>query len=219
MLSECTVTEVVAFLEKWQTLLGALLGGVIALGVALIVARSATRREERISAILLISDLMAVRAAAENLVRIAEEQKVSQENYPIWVSEKLSWRRPRLSTLFESNMARVVNLDARLSAHLSLFKIAYTSLEEHIVRVAEDAERLLTKGSPEIPRSSVATAADARAAAGALALAAKHAAYAEYLLSAFVLSRLPAFVNRIRMRACPNELDRESKKLLTDGRI
>lgn len=219
MLSECTVIDVTTFLAKWQTLLGALLGGVFSLSVALIVARSATRREERVSAILLLSDLMSVRAAAENLARIAAEQKVSEENYPLWVSEKLSWRRPRLSALFESNVARVVGLDARLSAHLNLFKISYTSLEEHLARVAEDAEQLRTKDLPMIPRSPAATSVDAKAVAGALALAAKHAAYAEYFLTAFILSRVPAFVSRLRMCVFTNELDRESKTLLGEGRI
>lgn len=206
-----------AFLDKWQTLAGALLGGLFSLGVALVVARSATRREERVSAILLLSDLMSVRAAAENLMNIAKEQQVSEESYPLWISEKLSWRRPRLSMLFESNVARVVSVDARLSAHLSLFKIACTLLEEHLARVVEDTERLRTKGLPEIPRPPTAIATDAKAVADALALAGKHATYSEYFLSAFVLSRVPVFLSRIRMYTFPNEFDRESKKLLTEG--
>ena len=135
----------------------------------------------------------------------------------MWVTEKLSWRRPHLSALFESNVARVVNVDARLSAHLRLFEIAYTSLEEHVSRVAQDAQRLRTLGElREIPRSPMSTAADAKAAANALALAGTHAGYAEYFITEFVLNSTPAFLHRIRMRICPNEQDRKSKVLPTE---
>jgi len=211
--------DAVAFLQKWQTLTGAMIGGFISLLVALIVATSATRREQRISAILLLSDLMAVRAAAENLARIAKEQGVTEERYPLWASEKLSWRRPRLSALFESNMARVISVDARLGAHLSLFKTVYTSIDDHVARVENDAQRLRTQGRSEFPRSPAETAADANVAAAALKLAGEHAAYAEYFLSAFVLNTMPGFMKRIRIWAWPNEIDRGSKRLLSEGRI
>ncbi|MGO9444622.1 MAG: hypothetical protein ACLPXB_07575 [Thiobacillaceae bacterium] len=190
----------------------------MALVVALIVASSATRREQRISAILLVSDVMQVRAAYEHLTRLAKEKKVAPENYPMWVANYLSWRHPRLSVLFESNMARVVSIDARLGAHLSLFRMAYTSLEEHLARVREDAQRLLEMTSQNLnpPRNPQATATDAKVVADALALAAEHAAYAQYFLSELVLSPVPGFIKRIRMRAWPSDMDRQSKKLLTD---
>ena len=214
------VAEIIEFLQKWQTLIGSIIGGLIALFVAVIVSWTATRREQRISAILVISDVMQFRAAYENLTKIAEEQNVAPNQYPMWVAEKLSWSRPRLSLLFEANMARVISVDARLGAHLSLFRTACASLDEHLVRLDEDAQRFWGRTSQNgIPRNPQETATDARVVAGALALAAKHAAYAEYFLSALVLSRVPAFIKRIRMRVNPNDWDKESKKLLTEGYV
>ena len=58
MLDRATcVAEVVDFLYRWQTLIGAFLGTLGGLFAALLVAHSARRREEIISAMLAIRDL------------------------------------------------------------------------------------------------------------------------------------------------------------------
>ncbi len=46
--------ELFCFLEKWQTLIGAFIGGIVGLLAALLVARDARRREEKTAAMLLV---------------------------------------------------------------------------------------------------------------------------------------------------------------------
>ena len=63
--------DLVCFLERWQDLAGAFLGGLIGLLAALIVAWDVSRREQRRAAKLLIGDLLAFYATAENLRALA----------------------------------------------------------------------------------------------------------------------------------------------------
>ncbi len=212
--------ELIFALDRWQTLIGGVLGGVIiALTAALIVAGSATRRAQRIAATLLTSNLLAIHATAQNLKNLATEAGISSEDYPLWVSEKLLWRRLRLSVLFESQMARLMDVDVTLAAHLSFVKTIYTTVEEHIARIAQDAENLRIRVRRVVPRSSQATAADADAIANGLALAGEHAACAHHLISQLVLSPIPRYMKRVRMWLHPSEQEKRSRKLIDEGRI
>lgn len=210
------MSDIVSILYKWQTLIGSLLGGLFALATALLVAQSATRREQRVAAMLLTTDALSIYVIANNLKILAEEEKISAEKYPMWVSEKLSWRRPRLSNLFEAQMARMMDVDVALAAHLSFLKMIYTTIDDPIARIEQDAESLRTK---DLPRSRQATEADAAAVANSLALAAEHAACAQHLLAELVLNRVPRFLKRIRMWLRPSEQEILSARLLKNGHI
>lgn len=66
--------SVVAFLDKWQSLLGGLIGGVVAISAALIVAYSGRRREDRAAATLVFSKLDELRITAEAVEEAATEK-------------------------------------------------------------------------------------------------------------------------------------------------
>lgn len=65
-------TEYVDFLDKWKELIGAALGGVFALAVALIVAKDARSREERNAAVQLIASFTNLSARSASLSALAE---------------------------------------------------------------------------------------------------------------------------------------------------
>jgi hypothetical protein len=213
------MTDLVCILDRWQTLIGSLLGGFFALATALIVAQSATRREQRVAAMLLTADALAIYTTANKLKSLAEEKNISDEKYPLWVSEKLSLRRPRLSSLFDAQMARMIDVDDALAAHLSFVKMIYSSIDDHIGRIEQDMESRRTEGLRVAPRSTQAMEADAVAVADSLALAAEHAACAQHLLAVLVLSPVPRFIKRIRMWLRPSERELLSKSLLENGHI
>ena len=215
----CSMNEFASFIHRWQTLIGALMGGIFALATAFVVAGSAIRRAQRTAAVLLIVDLLSVLRVSDNLKRLAQEQSVEETKYPLWVSKKLSWRRPKLTSAYDSLAANLVGVDYALSAHLSLLKIVYSNLEEHLARIETDIEDRRTKGSPRIPRALQATEADASSVASALRLAGAHATCAAHLLEELVLSRMPRSLKRIRMCCCPTEVELTSKKLLREGKI
>src|SRR6266705_990224 len=141
------MNEFVSFVHRWQTLIGALMGGIFALATAFVVAGSVIRRAQRTAAAL---------------------QSVEETKYPLWVSEKLSWRRPKLTSTYDSHAANLVGVEDALSAHLSLLKMVYSTLEEHLARIEADIEDRRTKSSLRTPRSLQATEVDASSVASAL---------------------------------------------------
>lgn len=213
------MTDLVSIIDHWQTLIGAVLGGIFALGTALVVSTSALRRAQRTAAAVLIVDLLPILRVSEYLETLAKEDGVDKEKYPLWVSEKLIWRRPQLSSAYDSHVANLVGIQEGLSAHLSLLKMVYSSLEDHLARIETDAEDRRTKGLPRIPRAPQATQADASIVAGGLKLAGTHATCAAYLLEQLILSRTPRLLKRIRMCVRSTAIELKSKELLREGGI
>lgn len=213
------MTKLITIIDHWQTLIGSLLGGMFALSTALVVASSAVRTARRTAAALLIVDLLSIVRVSEHLEDMAREEKIDEKKFPLWVSEKLNWRRPQLSSSYDAHVANLVGVDEGLSAHLSLLKMAYSGLDDHLARIKSDVEDRRLSGSPRIPRAPQDTEADANIAAHGLKLAGAHAACAAHLLEQLVISRTPAFLKRIRMLVRPASIEIKSKELLRDGTL
>lgn len=209
---------IVEFLGRWQTLIGAFLGGVFALTTAFVVAGTALRREQRVAARLLLVDLLSIVAAAQNLKTIAKEEKIDDAQYPSWVCQKLIWRRPQLSSDFDANIARVNDVASSLAVHLSFVKMVYSGLQVHLGRVENDTQVLQGTHPRGIPRSPGATAVDAREVARGLALSAEHAECAIHLLHTLVLTNVPRWAKRIRMSISPVAIEERSRQLIQSGK-
>lgn len=205
-------------LFHWQTLLGSILGGVIALLAALIVAHSQTRRERRAAASLVLTDLMSVEATEEKLKHLSKAQQVDAKDYPSWVAEKLEWRRPKLSSFFEAEVARLLDLHPALSAHLNLFRTIYPSIEESLERLRTDQEQLSTVGLERPPRAPQNQASDTESVAHALEISAAHSRYAQYYLGKLIFGPFPTFSN-LRMRAWRTQREKDSLEFLRTGSI
>lgn len=208
------MSEIVIFLEKWQTLLGSIIGGIIALFVALIVAHSLRRREEVASAMLLLSDITEVRIAFEVLRDLAVEKKIPDNEYPLWLAEKLAGSFPKLSPLFENAVVRMLPINAVLAAHLTLFHKIYTGVEINVKRIQEDFRLFNEKGKPN--RSKDHFKADANLINKHFPLAVQHATCAGSLISDLILSKTPTFkILRRRFWQTPEE--KECMKRLKKG--
>ncbi len=211
------MNDIAALLYRWQSLSGALLGGIISLTTALVIVGSAIKRSQRTATALLMVDVLSISRVSEHLKTLAQHESIATDRYPIWVSEKLNWRRPRLSSAYESHVANVIDIDERLSAHLSLLKMVYSGLEEHLARIESDADDRRGGHGERVPRALQATESDASVVADSLELAGAHAVCAAHLLEQFVLSRVPRFLKRFRMYFCPTAIEKQSKELLHKG--
>lgn len=206
--------NIVNFMDHWQTLIGAIIGGLFALTVALLVAFKARRREEISAAMLLVGNLVSVKAAEETLMEQASEENVEDAILAPWVAEKLVWPRPRLSPMFEASLVRVMPISAVLSAHLDLFHTIYADVERHLERLAGDFEEVRRNGKPL--RTKEAMNADASLARKGFAIAAAHAKCAERLLTQLVLSQFPTW-HRVRRVILPSKDERQCNKRLKQG--
>jgi hypothetical protein len=205
--------EIVAFLEKWQTLVGAIIGGIIALFVALLVAYKARRQEDLSAAMLLVGNLVTVRAASRALEDLAKEENIANENLPYWLSEKLVRRRIAMSPMFEASRIRLMPVDVRLAAHLELFQVIFTDIETRLDMLKNDYALFDADEKPT--RNPEVLKADCRVIHEGFISAVAHAKCAERILTLKVLSNWPRF-HAVRMilkktseeKACRNLLDR-----------
>lgn len=174
-------------LDRWQTLVGAVVGGLVALLAALVVAYRAERRSDLAAAMHLVGTLVQVRVASTQLEALAKERGIADENdRAAWQAEKLVWLRPKLSPMFEASVARVMPIDVAAAAHLQLFLSQYLDLEDKLTRLQPDIEAYQRGVEPQRGKDYVI--ADARAAKRLFDAVATHAACAEHLISKFVLS-------------------------------
>jgi hypothetical protein len=203
--------EIVVFLDKWQTLAGAIIGGLIALLVALLVAYKARRQEDLSAAMLLVGNLVTVRTASRALEDLAKEENIADENLPYWLSEKLVRRRIALSPMFEASRIRLMPVDVRLAAHLELFQVIFTDIEAKLDMLtndfaAFDAEEKTTR-NPEVLK------ADCRVIHKGFITAVAHAKCAERILTLKVLSNWPTF-HAVRMMLKKTSEEKACRNLL-----
>ena len=186
--------NLITFLEKWQTLLGSIIGGIFALFVALIVANKAKRNEEISSAMLIVGDLVIVKETRSALEALAKRDNISDQDYSDWITAKLAQKGPKRSSLFEASMTRIMPVNPYLAVHLKLFKTIY-----------EDIERML---SDEVKNCELIK--------NNFYKSTTHADYAIYFLNKLVLSNFSTF-NKIRMSLFSFAKEKGSQKVLKTG--
>ncbi|MFM0644987.1 hypothetical protein PQR14_11690 [Paraburkholderia bryophila] len=212
MESTHALTALVAFLDKWQTLAGSLIGAAAAVAVALIVSERVPRRDRYIAAVALLPDLQILRAANDDTKKRAEAAR--------WLV--LNGRLPTMPVLHSTEAHQLNDIDDRLSAHLSLLKINHREVEKQLPLFAQYENQARAPGSPTDKLVANALAEDISARLqDAWRVTTEHAEMAEYFLDRFIFCpwwRPPSF-SRIRMRMLPNDYDRRSTHLLKTGSV
>lgn len=202
----------VKFLSDWQTLIGAVAGGIVALLAALVVAFRSERRSDLAAAMYLVGTLVAVRVAGQQLNNLATKQQVTNPDVrAVWQAEKLVWLRPKLSPMFEASMARIMPLDGTTASHLTFFHSQYLSLEDKLRRIESDIAEFQRGKEPE--RGKAHLMEDAKSSKRVFDDVVVYADCAVHLLSKFVLSK-KAFWNRLWCRWFPDEKTKHCRELL-----
>ncbi|CAD6562653.1 hypothetical protein ACFQ3P_38565 [Paraburkholderia sabiae] len=213
--------DLVAFLEKWQDLTGAIIGGLLGVIGALIVARSATRRERKIAATMVLPEVQSFEAAQMGIakhLKVSYQSKAAQKRQTCFMLLK---QRPKIRALHGETITHLYDLDARLFAHLSLCKMIHEEFEAslgHFEQAWKSAKAPIA--SPQ-DAAMVEAAIDIRVAAVTVAWdhCVEHATLANYFLGHFNFSLWPVWAGKLRMRLFPNDFDRRSKRLLKEGQL
>lgn len=189
-------------LHDWQDLSGAIIGGLLGVSGALIVARSVSKREHRTAARMLMQDLLNFTGMVYGLTykRTLTLAAVGAEK----LAQDLSYYRHQLSPLFESQMAVMIAGNRVLAGLLIGFKACYASIERHMQRI-ERAQ--LTPSSPPAVR-------DRDALPGTLQQADEYATAALYLLELEEMGVLQRVRGRLRRRWHPDKQDRDAEALI-----
>lgn len=210
------MADMISVLEKWQSLAGATISATAAFAVAFLVAHINRRREDVSAAMVLIGNLTTVMSANETLRTLAAKDKVTDDDYPMWLAQRLSSSRPTLSPLFDGCVSRLMPVDTTLAVHLELFNVIYRSVERHLDRIVEDIEYF--QKHQTLLHSKKDTKADAEVVKGGFVLAAKHAECAERLLALLVLGNWPT-LHRMRRLVWSTKAEIECKRFLNTGAL
>jgi hypothetical protein len=172
-MDKAEIARFIGLIFKWQTLVGSILGGMFALGTALIVARSARRRDEQAAGMIALATLAPVQVTSKTLAALSSRDGVTEDKFPIWFAEMVAHARPSVSSLFDSSAARLMSVDVSLAAHLSLFQQTYSQAESVLKRIADDRTYYHMHG--KLPRPQDLMKADCYAATKHFQYAAEHA--------------------------------------------
>jgi len=140
------MNDIICFIYKWQPLIGAVIGGVFALFVALVVAYKSRRYEQSVSAILLIPDLLQLHISQDKIEEYAETYNIPEDNRDHWMASHLIEFRPKLSPLYEVSMSRVMPIHPALAAHLNFVIKFYNSVEERLKKLEENMQNYKKTG-------------------------------------------------------------------------
>lgn len=210
------MTDLLSILKEWQSLAAAIVTAAAAFSVAFLVAYINRRREDTSAAMVLVGNLTTVLAANETLRSLSEIEKVSEDDYPMWLAQRLCSSGPVLSPLFDGCVSRLMPLDTNLASHLELFNVIYRSVERHSDRIIEDIEYF--REHQKLRRSKADTKADAEVVRSGFAMAARHAECAERLLGLLVLSNWPT-LHKMKRLVRPTGTDKECRRFLKTGAL
>lgn len=202
---------IIALLKEWKELVGAVIGGVFSLFVALLVARQARRAEERASAMLLIGDLTRVMVMADHVGQGAENKNVTEEEQKTGIAEQLCQYRVRLSSLFEASMSRVMNCDTYLASNLTVTSAFIRDTEPLLERLEKDLEHIHRSEEASRPRELIYN--DIKVVVGTYKKIGEYSKFTVLLLEQQVLGGIPAW-HRVRRRIYKNEWERDYFALL-----
>jgi hypothetical protein len=230
-------TGVTAALDHWQTLVGAALGGVSAVVAALIVAVMVARRERRIAASMVLPEVQRLAAAQLGLSAYLDHWAVTEQpERNTAMCRHLVEQRPQVTALYTPMLGQLSDIDARLYSHLFQCQMTHQAFERELATFEEhdkvflEREKRRSQESRAGPRPRQVADPDhlhllamlglhgARAVRG-WTYCVEHAELANYFLDRFVFNRWPNTWHRLRMRLCPNALDRRSAKLLATGQL
>lgn len=213
--------DFVAFIDRWQTLIGAFVGGVLGVVAAFIVAFKQTHREWFIAASSVLPELMSLQATNDGIQHVLVVSHQTKRENKRTICRLLLKQRPTPIVLHSPTIRQLYDIDSRLYAHLSHCAMIHEQLEPVLAlfkQVDNDAKR----PNMSIDEVVAAEAAlDVRTYAATLAwdYCVEHASLANYYLDRFVFRRWPMWFFQLRMRVLPNDLDRRSAYLLKNGKL
>lgn len=193
-------------LERWQTLIGGILGGVFALGAALVVSSRLERRQDLSAAMLVTGTLVGVAGALREVEEWCDEESIDPEREPLRAFERLLFSYPKMSSGFEASAVRLYPINETLAVRLDVFRGIYSDLEKRLRRMESDISGRNDRQEPLF--QSMGVEPQANAALVGLQSAGELASDSIKLLEFLVLTRIPT-LNRLRVKIWPPKYIRE----------
>ncbi len=188
-------SSLIDWVYSWQTLIGGILGGVIALLAAVVVAMLTVRRDVVASGMLIISDLGELLAKFNALVEIGDEENLEEDEFPRWFAERLLHFPIVLSPSFDASVYRLRPVNNIIALHLSHFSKIFYETQIIFQRIRKDYDNFNEHRQLFQPEANYKV--DCERIAIRMKLLAGYAERTMYLIDLFVTGRL-TFLNRLR---------------------
>jgi hypothetical protein len=213
--------DMVDFLDHWQTLIGSMIGALMGVVGALIVASRGTRRDRRLAASTLLPEVMKFRAKNEEMERALAVSYLNKRESKRYVARQLIKKMPEVHVIHSPVVTQLYDLDAHLYSHLTLCQMIHPQIRPQLelFRQADNADKGPVASAEEAVSLGIAVDFYAQTSTVAWEHAAEHAVMAEYYLDRLIFRRWPVWVTKLRMKLFPNDLDRRSKHLLKTGNL
>ncbi|CAE6886728.1 hypothetical protein R75471_02126 [Paraburkholderia domus] len=211
----------IATLHDWQDLAGAIIGGLMGVTGALIVAARATRRERRIAASTVLPDVMSLRACNDQISKAQKVSYLDKRGNARLVCNMLLRARPAITALHSPVITQLYDIDARVYSHLFHAHWLHEQFEPALepYREARNNARAPHPTPDDVTASETALDLEVAKTTWVWDRCVEHATLANYYLDRFVFRPWPNWLFGLRMRFFPNDLDRRSKYLLETGSI
>ena len=210
-------------LYKWQQLLGAIVGGVFALLVALIVARDARSRTERAAAMTVIAALLRMRASHRGARDAIVKKANDGDDIAFGLAAMFSIYPAVPSEHFSQSSAVLLHVHTHVAAHLSIIETVLSDVRHALNRWVRDQEDYSRRGGhiekaeeKELPRSKGDMLIDAKTIERGIETIEQHANCVVPLLEMLVLSNFRTF-QRLRLWFAPNEVAKVCAEALRSG--
>ncbi|MDR5741547.1 hypothetical protein QCE73_00090 [Caballeronia sp. LZ029] len=198
--------ELPAFLEKWQDLSGAVIGGLMGVVGALVVAGNSVRREQRIGARLILVDLAILEASNQRFAPLRNNEQA--------LCERLIAELPDVSSLDGPLIGQITDVSERLAAHLHLCQTQFRAFKKELDKFAALQNSVERRGAHafQIMRTSVRVKE-------LWDLVCEHATLSAYYIDRFLFRKWPRWAFRLCMTITPNDFDQRSRHVLKKGKI
>ncbi|MDH5547968.1 MAG: hypothetical protein OEZ43_20515 [Gammaproteobacteria bacterium] len=200
------MNDLVNFMDKWQTLAGSFLGGVFALLVAMYVAWNAKNRDEIVSAMVIVPDLLHIFAARSRIAEIAASKRVPKAKWDLLYATLLVKQKPKLSPMYTMSMSRILPVNISLATHLSMIDKIYPILCERIDEIKEYLNVL--DSTDKLPVSIDVFNGKIRNISNDMKLVSKHAFCANELIHKLILSKIAMWYRFVYLVRVPSAKDK-----------
>ena len=123
------MSEIYIAFREWQSVIGALLGGLFSLWVALIISSAAQRRGEKVAAHVAISSIADFVGTAKMWLDAWEqEQDKATIKRVFWIADRVLYGWPHVASDLESARAILMDVDWEIGGRLDVFQKAHRSM-------------------------------------------------------------------------------------------
>ncbi|QIE22590.1 hypothetical protein [Caballeronia sp. SBC2] len=211
----------VAFLEKWQTLIGSIIGALMGVVGALIVATRGTRRDRRLAASSLLPEVMKFRAKNEEMDKLLAVAYLNKRDTKRYIARQLIKKMPEAHVIHSLVVTQLYDLDRRLYAHLTHCQMIHPQIGPQLERFrqADNANKAPAPSIEDAVALGMAVDLYAQTSTEAWSYAAEHALLAEYYLDRLIFGKWAVWMSKLRMRLLRNDFDRRSAHLIKTGQM